>query len=171
MTPQRHRSRSLPAFDRTPVLSDKAWNTGNGQHCLADFAGIDATFIGTSSGPSQAALYRERRPELRSVSNNFSPFRYDFLASLAGRRADPGALPRDSVSALPLFSSIQQDEWASASTVFGIGAPSKAEIFRGAQQELFSRLRSVRITLSSLSTASVSRRILAAPVSAGTTIL
>jgi hypothetical protein len=70
-----------------------------------------------------------------------------------------------------LWASIQQDEHASASMIAGNGAPSKAGILSGAQQDLFSRLRSACIPLSSLSAATVSRKILAAPELAGTTIL
>lgn len=55
--------------------------------------------------------------------------------------------------------------------IAGNGAPSKAGILSGAQQDLFSRLRSACIPLSSLSAATVSRKILAAPELAGTTIL
>jgi len=56
-------------------------------------------------------------------------------------------------------------------TATGTGAPSSATSLCGAQHALFSLVRSACIALSSLSTASASLRIRAAPGSFGTTIL
>jgi hypothetical protein len=65
----------------------------------------------------------------------------------------------------------QHEEQASASIIRGVGAPSSAGSFCGAQQAFVNLDRSACISLSSLRTASVSFRMRAAPACFGTTIL
>jgi len=69
------------------------------------------------------------------------------------------------------ISSFHHVEQPTASTGIGSGAPSSAEMLCGAQQAFPRRARSACIAFSCPITASVSRRIRAAPALAGFTIL
>ena len=144
------------------------------------------------SAPAPASIATPAKAFARSTSqspNGCQRWRSCWREGAAGRadptamaasqpRIEQGVTPRLSSSlrkvfndGMRLFARVHHAEQLMASIGIGAGAPSKPKTFCGAQQALPRRARSVCIVFSSSRIASVSRRIFAAPMCEGTTIL